>query len=68
MNNEKELTLIMCESNGVFGKWAAYTYKSDGLDDETFILDGFTGHGDTPLKAAANLLAMAAMECKKRLK
>lgn len=66
MEQQKELTLLMYESNSVFGRWTACLVESIEMDDEAFALEALAGHGDTALEAAANLLAMAVRECKRR--
>ena len=68
MEDYMDLTIAISES-GVswMGKYMASLVESNNLDiaDES-ILSKLTGYGDTPLEAAANLLAYAESERRRR--
>ena len=69
MEDYMDLTITISESGIPYrGKYAAWSVvESNNLDiaDES-ILSKLTGYGDTPLEAAANLLAYAESERKRR--
>ena len=51
----------------IYGKWSASLVESNALDiDDVSALEAITGYGDTPLEAAASLLAQAAQLAEKR--
>ncbi len=54
------ITIDVSEANDYRGKWVATVVKTEDVDqgDES-ALNAQTGVGDTPLEAAANLLALA---------
>ena len=63
-----DLTIAISESGIAYrGKYAASLVAETDLDplDES-ILSKLTGYGDTPLEAAANLLAYAVAEQRRR--
>ena len=68
MEDYMDLTIAISESGIPYrGKFSASLVESNNLDiaDES-ILSKLTGYGDTPLEAAANLLAYAESERKRR--
>ncbi len=59
--------IIITERNDYRGRWAAFLYEGRDLDGWIeSILRKLTGYGETPLAAAANLLAYAESERKRR--
>lgn len=68
MDNYQDLTIAISECNlPLHGKWSANLVANDSLDPlDVDVLSWLTGYGDTPLEAAANLLAMAVSERKRR--
>lgn len=68
--DERQMTIsiLISEGNDWRGKWSAQLYESEDLDsaDEAILDRIITAFGDTPLEAAASLLAMAVSERKRR--
>lgn len=56
------LTILITESNDDYrGPWSACLYGSEDMDEsDSLAFIAIIGYGDTPLGAAADLLAMAA--------
>lgn len=63
---QMSVDILIYECNDCRGKWAACMYEARDMDQaDEYILSKLTGHGDTPLEAAANLLAYAESERKR---
>lgn len=64
---QMSLDIILAERNDQWGKWAACLYRARDMDQgDEHILHALTGHGESPLEAAANLLVMAQRESERR--
>ena len=68
MDTYMDLTIAIGESGlAIYGKWAASLVESNNLDlGDVSALEQLTGYGETPLEAAASLLAQAAQLAEKR--
>lgn len=66
---ERQMTIniLISETSDWRGNWGAQLFESEDLDEaDANIFTRLYGYGDTPLEAAANLLAMAVSERKRR--
>ena len=68
MDTYMDLTIAIGESGlAIYGKWSANLVESNEMDlGDVSALEAITGYGDTPLEAAASLLAQAAQLAEKR--
>ena len=68
MDTYMDLTIAISESGlALYGKWSASLVESNDMDlGDVSALEKITGYGDTPLEAAASLLAQAAQLAEKR--